>query len=289
MGYVRQREGPCLDRAAVRRAIRFAWSASLLALVACHTPPSRVTAPERTPPAPAAQVTTDASYDWHGLLIAPFGSVLKDIPVTLHEVLLFRDQVPGAAAADNASSADAECYATDAPAPRFVGRIPDEYVLCFRQDRLSRIQASVRLTAAEAPGVFAAACADWSKAAAPKDGAPNDGAPKDGAPKDAVPKDAVPKDGAPKTAAPKDAVPKDGAPRDAVPRNGTTRDAVPSASGGEAAAGEVRSDKAPLGAACGGHDGAIRFRGRLEEEPGQADMPHAEAVLSVTLDGAPNP
>jgi hypothetical protein len=244
MGYLRQREGPCLDRAAVRRAIRFAWSASLLALVACHTPPSRVTAPERTPPAPAAQVTTDASYDWHGLLIAPFGSVLKDIPITLHEVLLFRDQVQGSAAADNASSADAECYATDAPAPRFVGRIPDEYLLCFRQDRLSRIQASVRLTAAEAPGVFAAACADWSKTAAPKDGAPNDGAPKD---------------------------------------------AVSSASGGEAAAGEVRSDKAPMGAACGGRDGAIRFRGRLEEEPGQADMPHAEAVLSITLDGAPNP
>jgi hypothetical protein len=254
MGYLRQREGPCLDRAAARRAIRFAWPASLLALVACHTPPSRVTAPERTPPAPAAQVTTDASYDWHGLLVAPFGSVLKDIPITLHEVLLFRDQVQGAAAADNASSADAECYATDAPAPRFVGRIPDEYLLCFRQDRLSRIQASVRLTAAEAPGVFAAACADWSK-----------------------------------TAVPKDAVPKDGAPPDAVSRDGATRDAAPSASGGEAATGEVRSDKAPMGAACGGRDGAIRFRGRLEEEPGQADMPHAEAVLSVTLDSAPNP
>ena len=51
----------------------------------------------------------DASYDWHVLLVAPFGSVLKDIPLTLHEVLLFRDEAHGAAAAD-----DAECYAADA-------------------------------------------------------------------------------------------------------------------------------------------------------------------------------
>ena len=42
-----------------------------------------------------ARPPVDASYDWHGLLIAPFGSVLKDIPLTLHEVLLFRDEAHG--------------------------------------------------------------------------------------------------------------------------------------------------------------------------------------------------
>jgi hypothetical protein len=98
----------------------------------------------------------DASYDWHVLLIAPFGSVLKDIPVPLHEVLLFRDEARGAVAAD-----DAECYAPDQDAPRFVGHTPDEYLLCFKQDRLTRIQASVRLGTEQAPEVFAAACAGW--------------------------------------------------------------------------------------------------------------------------------
>jgi hypothetical protein len=152
---------PCPDRAARSRACRTLLSAALLAaLAACGTPASRVAAPDRTTP-PNAHEPEDASYDWHGLLIAPFGSVLKDIPLTLHEVLLFRDEAHGAAAAD-----DAECYAATTPAPRFVGRTPDEYLLCFKQDRLSRIQASVRLTAERAPEIYAAACALWSRNAA---------------------------------------------------------------------------------------------------------------------------
>jgi len=110
----------------------------------------------------------DASYDWHVLLIAPFGSVLKDIPVPLHEVLLFRDEARGAAAAD-----DAECYAPDQTAPQFVGHTPDEYLLCFKQDRLTRIQASVSLGTAQAPEVFATACAGWlQRAVAPAAPAP---------------------------------------------------------------------------------------------------------------------
>ena len=93
----------------------------------------------------------DASYDWHVLLIAPFGSVLKDVPVTLHEVLLFRDE----AETRRRRGDDAECYAPDQRRRRsFVGHTPDEYLLCFKQDRLSRIQASVRLrTARRARGV----------------------------------------------------------------------------------------------------------------------------------------
>jgi hypothetical protein len=110
----------------------------------------------------------DASYDWHVLLIAPFGSTLKDIPIMVHEVLLFRDEAPGGAGAD-----DAECYAPDEAVPQFAGRTPDEYLLCFKQDRLLRIQASVRLATAQAPEVFATACAAWlqrAAAAAPSSG-----------------------------------------------------------------------------------------------------------------------
>jgi len=152
---------PNLDRAARPRACWIALSAALLAtLAACGTPARRDTAPDRTPP-PNTPEPEDASYDWHGLLIAPFGSVLKNIPLTLHEVLLFRDEAHGAAAAD-----DAECYAAATPAPRFIGRTPDEYLLCFKEDRLSSIQASVRLTTEQAPQIYAAACARWSRNAA---------------------------------------------------------------------------------------------------------------------------
>jgi hypothetical protein len=142
-----------------RRARSAALSFALLAaLTGCRAPTPHATAPARAPAPPPEARPLDASYDWHVLVVAPFGSVLKQVPLTLHEVLLFRDQAHGGTAAD-----DAECYASDAPAPRFVGRAPDEYLLCFKEDRLARIQASVRLTAAEAPEVFAAACTRWLK------------------------------------------------------------------------------------------------------------------------------
>ena len=150
-----------------------ALPAALLAtLIGCHASstrmtatdrlavPDRATAPDHAPPPP--HESENDPYDWHGLLIAPFGTMLKDIPLVLHEVLLFRDDAHGGAPLDAA-----ECYATDAPGPRFVGRAPDEYVLCFKQDRLSRIQASVHLTTLDAPDVFAAACTAWLKNAAP--------------------------------------------------------------------------------------------------------------------------
>jgi hypothetical protein len=137
----------------------------LAALTGCHTSAPRLARPDHAQ-APDTPRIPEGSYDWHDLLIAPFGSVLKDIPAALHEVLLFRDQAHGAAAADDAAAGAPECYAADSPALRFAGRTPDEYLLCFRQDRLSRIQATVRLAPAGASGVFAAACADWLKHAA---------------------------------------------------------------------------------------------------------------------------
>jgi hypothetical protein len=136
-------------------------TAMLATLLGCRAPQPRATVQGPAPAAPPALHQDDDSYDWHDLVIAPFGSALKDIPMELHEVLLFRDEAHSGAAVD-----DAECYGADATPPRFVGRTPDEYMLCFKQDRLSRIQASVRLTKAQAPEVFAAACAAWLKHAA---------------------------------------------------------------------------------------------------------------------------
>ncbi len=143
--------------------LRSWWPAAALAAAAACSSPARRVSP---PAAPAVRDTAqpraaaDPSYDWHVLLIAPFGSVLKEVPAPLHEVLLFRDDAHGAAADDG------ECYAPDSPAPRFVGRAPDEYLLCFKQDRLARIHASVLLSGADAAEVFAAACASWLQHAA---------------------------------------------------------------------------------------------------------------------------
>ena len=237
--------GLFLDNAVRRRISRIVFSAALLpTVVACRAPAPRTAAPDRVPSPPAAHEPADPSYDWHGLLIAPFGSLLKDIPAALHEVLLFRDDAHGNGAAGNATgsaaadaAADAECYAADAPAPRFVGRIPEEYLLCFKHDRLSRIQASVRVGVAQASDVFAAACAGWLKNAASATGV-----------------------------------------------------ATPGVGGSGGAPGAVSpSAEVQTTGACEGRDGAIHFRGRLEEEPGAADLPQPESVLSIILDDAPNP
>jgi hypothetical protein len=109
-------------------------------------------------PPPAPPPPLDASYDWHVLLIAPFGSVLKDIPLALHEVLVFRDEAHSASPAD-----DPECYAADGAAPRFMARSPSSYLLCFNHGKLSRIEATVRLPENESAQIVADACAVWTK------------------------------------------------------------------------------------------------------------------------------
>lgn len=144
-------------------------SAAAFALIGCHAPAPRDAVPDRALPsagAPRVDAPADAVYDWRGLLVAPFGAVLKSVPMPLHEVLLFRDDAQGGYGADTAAAAP-ECYAADAPAPKVFGRAPEEYLLCFTHDRLSRVQASVRLPTAQASTEFAAACASWLKNAAP--------------------------------------------------------------------------------------------------------------------------
>jgi hypothetical protein len=126
-------------------------AAAVLLLCACAAAPKPVAA--LPPPKP---LPLDASYDWHVLLPAPFGSGLKDIPLALHEVLQFHDEAPGAPVAE-----EAECYASDATPPRFIVRVPEEYLLCFKHDRLSRVQATVRLPRSVAAKIFADACGLW--------------------------------------------------------------------------------------------------------------------------------
>jgi hypothetical protein len=142
-------------------------AAAVLFAAACAAPQPRVEPPPAPPP-------LDASYDWHGLLVTPFGSVLKDVPLALHEVLLFRDAETATSSAD-----EPECYAVNGTAPRFIARAPSEYLLCFKHDRLSRVEATVRLPKNEADQILADACGLWTKGAAarkveaPKVDAPN--------------------------------------------------------------------------------------------------------------------
>jgi hypothetical protein len=148
-----------------RRELTAAACAGLvLAMAAC------VTMPKNPPPpgnAASGPPPLEASYDWHGLLLVPFGSVLKEVPFTLHEVLLFRD-------AEHAAAGDEpECYAIEQTAPRLVERTPSEYMLCFKHDRLVRVQATVNLPQSQAARILSDACGLWHR----NGGAPHGGAP----------------------------------------------------------------------------------------------------------------
>jgi hypothetical protein len=122
------------------------------------------TAPSQTraaaAPAPVLETPT-ASYDWHPLILVPFGTLLKDVPLALTEVLMFHDAAYAAR-----PNEDKDCYSMQGESPpQFLGRRPDDYLLCFDHDRLSRIEASVRLPAADAALIFSAACAQWRRGA----------------------------------------------------------------------------------------------------------------------------
>jgi hypothetical protein len=137
---------------ALRHARWAVAAAAVWMLAACATSKHEIA------PLPPAPPSLDASYDWHVLLIAPFGSVLKDIPLATHEVLVFRDEERSASAAD-----DAECYAANGTGLRFMARSPSSYMLCFNHGKLSRIEATVRLPQSEAAQIVASACALWMK------------------------------------------------------------------------------------------------------------------------------
>lgn len=130
-----------------------------LMLAACAASPPA----SRHQPDPSPAAAPDASYDWHGLIVMPFGTLLKESPVPLHEVLLFHDVAEGAGVA-----ASKDCFATEPPPPRFAGQESEHFLLCFEHDRLARIETSVHQAdvpvrpADDAQQRFARLCAQWS-------------------------------------------------------------------------------------------------------------------------------
>ena len=150
-----------------------ASTACVSSSVSPHPPAAAVRppAPAAAPPAP------DASYDWHVLLLVPFGTLLKDSPLALHEVLLFHDP-----AQDTCRGEDKDCYASTARRSRNFS-VAGRMIICCAStsDRLSRIEASVRLPAESAGAIFAAACALWLKTASPASSAAGSCEGRDGA------------------------------------------------------------------------------------------------------------
>lgn len=135
--------------------MRVLCAAICLAAASCATAP-----PKALQPPVAAPPPLDPSYDWHVLLTSPMGTLLKDMPVTLHEVLLFRDEEK------RADANEGDCYAIDATAPTFIARVPDEYLLCFKHDRLARVEATVHVPQDQGAKIFNDACNLWFKNAA---------------------------------------------------------------------------------------------------------------------------
>jgi hypothetical protein len=142
-----------LSRALLALGFAAAAVASTAWLEGCAaSAPARSSAPPASPPAAPPAV----SHDFTALVLAPFGTAFKDVPVRLTEVLVFHQ--PEA----RRTSEDADCFRPDVVVA-FLGRASTDHLLCFDHDRLKRIEASVALPAAEAPAVFAAACADWRR------------------------------------------------------------------------------------------------------------------------------
>jgi hypothetical protein len=119
--------------------------------------PARGSAPTSPSAAPAVAASAPVvSHDFTALVLAPFGTAFQDVPVPLTEVLVFHQ--PDA----RRTSEDADCFRPNVVVS-FLGRAPTDHVLCFDRDRLKKIEASVALPAAEAPALFAAACAEWRR------------------------------------------------------------------------------------------------------------------------------
>jgi hypothetical protein len=118
--------------------------------------PARGSAPAAPPARPAPPLVSD---DFSGLVLVPFGTPFKDVSVRLTEVLVFHP-------ADGARGREeGDCFRPNVVVA-FLGRAPTDHLLCFDHDRLQKIEAAVVLPAAEAPAVFAAACADWQRGGA---------------------------------------------------------------------------------------------------------------------------
>jgi hypothetical protein len=112
----------------------------MLAGCAAPGPQDRIMVPAHIP---------DPSSDWRRFAVAPFGSLLQDVHVPVHEVLMFGEQ------------AKLECYALDAPAGSIFGRAVESYLLCYSRGRLDRVELSFSVPEAGAEAEFSRYCDDW--------------------------------------------------------------------------------------------------------------------------------
>lgn len=141
----------------MKSALRRLSLTAMLLMAACASRGPATDRRQSEQPVPLPSPITDASYDWRVLVLEPFGVLLKESPLPLHEVLLFHD------ATNRAESENKDCYSIEGTPPKFLDEPPEHYLLCFDHDRLRRVEAAVRLAAEEAPRVFARACALWLK------------------------------------------------------------------------------------------------------------------------------
>jgi hypothetical protein len=129
----------------------FAAGAGASGCASAPPPPAGPAAPH---PPPSAR--SETTYDWRPLMVVPFGTLLKDMPLALNEALQFRD------AASDSGAEGRDCFSVDgASPPRVLDRRPQSYLLCFEHDRLHRIEAEVQLAPGEAGALLAALCAQW--------------------------------------------------------------------------------------------------------------------------------
>jgi hypothetical protein len=150
-----------MARAHGRRGPTFAAVAAAAAVLGgCASPPH----PGEKPPArEAIRAAPAPADDWRSLITVPFGTLLKDVPYRLGEIVMFHDS-PGSPAAHG----DRECYTLQGtPPPQWFGRPVSDYSLCFSSDRLNLIEASVSLPAESASARFAAACREWQRRGTP--------------------------------------------------------------------------------------------------------------------------
>jgi hypothetical protein len=147
-----------------------AAGAALLLSITCGCASGPATrAKVQEAPASTAPLTAAVSYDWHPLVLVPFGTLLKQSPLPLHEVLLFQNQ------AQDDGNEGKDCFAPDGAPPTFAGRPLDGYLLCFQHDRLHRIEATLRLPAAAGRETLGALCAEWQKSSGSAGTAAEDG------------------------------------------------------------------------------------------------------------------
>jgi hypothetical protein len=133
-----------------------AWLCVAGACGCASSPPPRTSATAQTSAPPRPEQAAVATYDWRPLIVVPFGTLLKDMPLALNETLEFHDaESPG-----EAPSRD--CFSVDGAAPpKVLERRPAAYRLCFEHDRLERIEAEVRLASGEAGALLGTVCRQW--------------------------------------------------------------------------------------------------------------------------------